>query len=100
MGMQNPSVLEMRSSTRRRQDADPALSALSTMERVQQTGVLRVGYHPRNLPFSFNNEGELVGLTSTSPTGWRKRSNTGSNLSRRISSACTRSWKTDSTTSR
>jgi Na+/H+-dicarboxylate symporter len=36
--------------------AEPAL------ERIARTGVLRVGYHPDNLPFSFfNASGELVG---------------------------------------
>jgi Na+/H+-dicarboxylate symporter len=33
------------------------------LERIRETGVLRVGYHPDNLPFSyFNTVGELVGF--------------------------------------
>ncbi len=42
---------------------DEELAALPILQRLQRTGVLRVGYHPRNLPFSFFNEtGDLVGL--------------------------------------
>ena len=42
---------------------DSELAALTVMERVRRTGKLRVGYHPRNLPYSFfNAEGDLVGF--------------------------------------
>jgi len=44
-------------------DITPADSKLPVLERIRQTGVIRVGYHPDNLPFSyFNSAGELVGL--------------------------------------
>jgi hypothetical protein len=33
------------------------------LERIRESGVLKVGYHPDNLPFSyFNMAGELVGF--------------------------------------
>jgi len=35
----------------------------STLQRIRESGVLRVGYHPDNLPFSYFSEtGELIGF--------------------------------------
>ncbi len=36
---------------------------LPTLKRIKETGILRVGYHPANLPFTyFNDSGVLVGF--------------------------------------
>jgi Na+/H+-dicarboxylate symporter/ABC-type amino acid transport substrate-binding protein len=42
--------------------AKPAAPTQDLLFRIQQSGVLRVGYNPNDLPFSFfNSKGELVG---------------------------------------
>ncbi|MDJ0804202.1 MAG: cation:dicarboxylase symporter family transporter [Desulfobacterales bacterium] len=44
-------------------DDPPPTDDRNVLERVSQTGVLRVGYHPDNLPFSFFNiNDQLVGF--------------------------------------
>lgn len=44
-------------------EPDPQRAALSVLDRIERYGVLRVGYQPGNLPFTFFNEkGDLVGL--------------------------------------
>jgi len=42
---------------------DPLLPGESRLDRIRRRGLLRVGYHPDELPFSYINEsGELVGF--------------------------------------
>jgi Na+/H+-dicarboxylate symporter len=42
---------------------EPATTGASPLERIRARGTLRVGYDPRNAPFSFfNADGELVGF--------------------------------------
>jgi Na+/H+-dicarboxylate symporter/ABC-type amino acid transport substrate-binding protein len=42
---------------------DPALLQLDPLHRILKTGILRVGYHPEVIPFSyFNEHGDLVGF--------------------------------------
>ena len=41
----------------------PLTPGLTRVDRINQTGVIRVGFHPDNLPFSYYNaQGELVGF--------------------------------------
>ena len=42
---------------------NPAEPGLSRLENIKQRGLIRIGYHKNNLPFSFfNRDGELVGF--------------------------------------
>jgi ABC-type amino acid transport substrate-binding protein len=58
----DPALIEGVQATVRKEPSAPALSGASNLDRIRASGVLRVGYAPHVIPFSYFNEaGELVG---------------------------------------